>query len=83
MDGWSTGRLERIAEHPRPTSTTPTIPTPAPPPWPKRCPRSLAGVVVARLAILADKDAAAMVRALRPVLERAICTELPAESGAE
>lgn len=34
--------------------------------------------VVACLAILADKDAAAMVRALAPVLERAVCTELPA-----
>jgi dihydrofolate synthase / folylpolyglutamate synthase len=34
--------------------------------------------VVACLAILADKDANAMVRALAPVLERAICTELPA-----
>lgn len=35
------------------------------------------GRVVACLAILADKDAAAMVRALAPVLERAVCTELP------
>jgi dihydrofolate synthase/folylpolyglutamate synthase len=35
--------------------------------------------VVACLAILADKDAAAMVRALAPVLERAVCTELPAD----
>jgi dihydrofolate synthase/folylpolyglutamate synthase len=35
--------------------------------------------VVACLAILADKDAAAMVRALAPALERAICTELPAD----
>ncbi len=34
--------------------------------------------VVACLAILADKDAAAMVRALAPALERAVCTELPA-----
>jgi dihydrofolate synthase / folylpolyglutamate synthase len=33
--------------------------------------------VVACLAILADKDAAAMVRALAPVLDHAICTELP------
>jgi folylpolyglutamate synthase/dihydropteroate synthase len=33
--------------------------------------------IVACLAILADKDAAAMVRALAPVLERAVCTELP------
>jgi dihydrofolate synthase / folylpolyglutamate synthase len=34
--------------------------------------------VVAVLAVLADKDAAAMVRALAPALERAVCTELPA-----
>jgi dihydrofolate synthase/folylpolyglutamate synthase len=35
--------------------------------------------VVACLAILADKDAAAMVRALAPALERVVCTELPAD----
>lgn len=34
--------------------------------------------VVAVLAVLADKDAAAMVRALAPALERTVCTELPA-----
>jgi dihydrofolate synthase/folylpolyglutamate synthase len=34
--------------------------------------------VVACLAILADKDAAAMIAALAPVLERAVCTEIPA-----
>jgi len=34
--------------------------------------------VIACLAILADKDAAAMVRALAPALAHAICTELPA-----
>ncbi|HSK51103.1 MAG TPA: cyanophycin synthetase [Solirubrobacterales bacterium] len=33
--------------------------------------------VVAVLAILADKDAAAMVRALAPAVDQAICTELP------
>lgn len=33
--------------------------------------------VVACLAILADKDAEAMIRALAPALERAVCTELP------
>jgi dihydrofolate synthase / folylpolyglutamate synthase len=33
--------------------------------------------VVACLAILADKDAAAMVRALAPALEHAVCTEIP------
>jgi dihydrofolate synthase/folylpolyglutamate synthase len=34
--------------------------------------------VVACLAILADKDAEAMVAALAPALDRAVCTELPA-----
>jgi dihydrofolate synthase/folylpolyglutamate synthase len=34
--------------------------------------------VVACLAILADKDAGAMIAALAPMLERAVCTELPA-----
>jgi dihydrofolate synthase/folylpolyglutamate synthase len=33
--------------------------------------------VVACLAVLADKDAAAMVRALAPVLDCAVCTEIP------
>jgi dihydrofolate synthase / folylpolyglutamate synthase len=33
--------------------------------------------IVACLAILADKDAAAMVKALSPALTRAICTQLP------
>jgi dihydrofolate synthase/folylpolyglutamate synthase len=33
--------------------------------------------VIACLAILADKDAAAMITALAPVLDRALCTELP------
>jgi folylpolyglutamate synthase/dihydropteroate synthase len=36
--------------------------------------------VVGCLAILADKDARAMVRALAPVLDRAVCTELPPEA---
>lgn len=34
--------------------------------------------VIACLAVLADKDAKAMIEALAPVLARAICTELPA-----
>jgi len=37
------------------------------------------GPVVACLAILADKDAAMMVRALAPALDRAVCAEIPAE----
>jgi dihydrofolate synthase/folylpolyglutamate synthase len=36
--------------------------------------------MIACLAILADKDAAAMVAALAPALERAVCTELPASA---
>ncbi|HWM62819.1 MAG TPA: cyanophycin synthetase [Solirubrobacterales bacterium] len=36
--------------------------------------------VVACLAILGDKDAAAMVDALAPALARAVCTELPADA---
>lgn len=36
--------------------------------------------VVACLAILADKDAEAMIAALAPALERAVCTELPQEA---
>ena len=35
---------------------------------------------VACLAILADKDAAAMVEALAPALDRVVCTELPAKA---
>jgi dihydrofolate synthase/folylpolyglutamate synthase len=36
--------------------------------------------VVACLAILQDKDAAAMARALAPALDRVVCTELPPEA---
>jgi dihydrofolate synthase/folylpolyglutamate synthase len=36
--------------------------------------------VVACLAVLADKDAAALVAALAPVLDAAVCTEVPAEA---
>ena len=36
--------------------------------------------VIACLAILADKDAPAMVAALAPALERAVCTEIPASA---
>ena len=35
--------------------------------------------VIACLAILADKDAEGMIRALAPALDRAVCTELPAD----
>ncbi|MGN6257003.1 MAG: bifunctional folylpolyglutamate synthase/dihydrofolate synthase [Solirubrobacterales bacterium] len=36
--------------------------------------------VVACLAILADKDAAAMIAALAPVLDQVVCTELPSKA---
>jgi dihydrofolate synthase/folylpolyglutamate synthase len=47
--------------------------------------RSLAGLaggrrVTACLAVLADKDAEAMIAALAPAIDGAICTELPAEA---
>ena len=63
----------------RPTSTPPTTPT-APPPWPRALPRVAAGrPVVACLAVLADKDAEAMVARPGPSLSTAVvCTELPA-----
>jgi dihydrofolate synthase/folylpolyglutamate synthase len=73
------GRLERIAEGP-PTfvdvahnpdgarALAEALAEVAPPP------------VVACLAILGDKDAAAMIQALAPVLERAVCTELGVEA---
>lgn len=71
------GRLERIAEQP------PTYLDAAHnPDGVAALAEALPGVIgerrlVACLAILADKDAAAMVGALAPVLERAVCTELP------
>jgi len=73
------GRLERIAARP------PTFVDAAHnPDGATALAEALPGVaggrrVVACLAILADKDAAAMVRALAPALDRAICTELPAD----
>ena len=39
--------------------------------------------VVACLAVLADKDAAAMVAALAPALDRVVCTELPGDGSAQ
>ncbi len=73
------GRLERIAEDP------PTFVDAAHnPDGAAALAEALPGVaagrrVVACLAILADKDAAAMVQALAPALDRAVCTELPAD----
>jgi dihydrofolate synthase/folylpolyglutamate synthase len=71
------GRLERIAARP------PTYLDAAHnPDGVAALAEALPGVVGARrvvacLAILADKDAASMVRTLAPLLGRAICTELP------
>ncbi len=71
------GRLERIAERPpvfvdaahNPAGATALA---------QALPDVTGGRrVVACLAILADKDAGAMVRALAPALERAVCTTLP------
>lgn len=39
------------------------------------------GPVVACLAVLADKDARAMIEALVPALDQAVCTELPVAGG--
>jgi dihydrofolate synthase / folylpolyglutamate synthase len=73
------GRLERIVEHPPTFLDAAHNPDGA-----AALAEALPGLtggrrVVACLAILADKDAKAMVRALAPALERAVCTELPAE----
>ncbi|HET7508440.1 MAG TPA: cyanophycin synthetase [Solirubrobacterales bacterium] len=72
------GRLERIAERPPVFVDAAHNPAGA-----AALARSLPLVaegrrVVACLAVLADKDAEAMVAALAPALERAVCTELPA-----
>jgi dihydrofolate synthase/folylpolyglutamate synthase len=72
------GRLELIAEHP-PTYVD-AAHNPAGAAALARSLPELAGgrPVVACLAVLADKDAGEMVAALAPVLDRAVCTELPA-----
>ena len=72
------GRLERVAERPPTYLDAAHNPDGA-----AALAEALPGVaggrrVVACLAVLADKDAAAMVRALAPALERAVCTEIPA-----
>jgi dihydrofolate synthase / folylpolyglutamate synthase len=71
------GRLERIAERPPVLLDAAHNPDGA-----AALAEALPAVtggrrVVACLAVLADKDAAAMVRALAPALEQAVCTELP------
>ncbi|HEU5253757.1 MAG TPA: cyanophycin synthetase [Solirubrobacterales bacterium] len=72
------GRLELVAEGP--TTYVDAAHNPA---GAEALAESLPAVAVGRgvvacLAILADKDAAAMVAALAPALDRAVCTELPA-----
>jgi dihydrofolate synthase / folylpolyglutamate synthase len=74
------GRLELIAE--RPATYVDAAHNPA---GAAALARSLSTIAAGRrtvacLAILADKDAAAMVAALAPVLDRAVCTELPAQA---
>jgi dihydrofolate synthase/folylpolyglutamate synthase len=73
------GRLERIADHP-PTFLDAAHNSDGAAALAEALPEVASGdPVVACLAILADKDAAAMVRALAPVLDRAVCAEIPAE----
>lgn len=72
------GRLELIAERPRTYVDAAHNPAGA-----AALAKSLPTVaqgrrVVACLVILADKDAGAMIEALAPGLDRAVCTELPA-----
>jgi dihydrofolate synthase / folylpolyglutamate synthase len=72
------GRLEQVAARPRVYVDAAHNPDGA-----AALARSLPGLaegrrVTACLAVLADKDAEAMVAALAPALDRVICTELPA-----
>jgi dihydrofolate synthase/folylpolyglutamate synthase len=72
------GRLERIAEAP-PTYLDAAHNPDGAAALAESLPAVAAGRrVVACLAVLADKDAEAMIAALAPVLDRAVCTELPA-----
>jgi dihydrofolate synthase / folylpolyglutamate synthase len=72
------GRLERVAERP-PTYLDAAHNPDGAAALAEALPALAGGRrVVACLAVLADKDAAAMVWALAPALERAVCTELPA-----
>jgi dihydrofolate synthase / folylpolyglutamate synthase len=74
------GRLEQIAERPPIFLDAAHNPAGA-----AALARSLPAVAagrraVALLAVLGDKDAAAMIATLAPVLDRAVCTELPASA---
>lgn len=73
------GRLERIAEHP-PTYVDAAHNPDGAAALAEALPALTGGRrVVACLAILADKDAAAMIGELAPALDRGVCTELPAD----
>jgi len=71
------GRLERIAEQPAVYIDAAHNPAGAAA-LAEALPAVGGGRVVGCLAILADKDAAAMISALAPALDRVVCTELPA-----
>jgi dihydrofolate synthase/folylpolyglutamate synthase len=72
------GRLERVAEQP-PTFLDAAHNPDGAAALAEALPAVTGGRrVVACLAVLADKDAGAMVRALAPALDQAVCTELPA-----
>jgi dihydrofolate synthase/folylpolyglutamate synthase len=73
------GRLEQIAEHP-PTFIDAAHNPEGAAALAEALPALSEGRrVVACLAILADKDAQAMIEALAPTLDHAICTQLPAD----
>jgi dihydrofolate synthase/folylpolyglutamate synthase len=72
------GRLEAIADHP-PTYLDAAHNPAGAAALARSLPALAAGRrVVACLAVLADKDTAAMAEALAPALDRVVCTELPA-----
>jgi dihydrofolate synthase/folylpolyglutamate synthase len=74
------GRLERIAPNP-PTYLDAAHNPAAAAALARSLPAIAAGRrVIACLAVLADKDAAAMIAALAPVLDQVVCTELPKEA---
>jgi dihydrofolate synthase/folylpolyglutamate synthase len=73
------GRLERVAEHP-PTFIDAAHNPDGAAALAEALPALSQGRrVIACLAILADKDAQAMIKALAPALDHAICTQLPAD----
>ena len=72
------GRLERIADDP-PTFLDAAHNPDGAAALAEALPEVGGERIVACLAILADKDAGAMIRALAPALDRVLCTEIPAE----